>query len=173
MEQHIAVDLIRKAVSGTGSQRWADLGSGSGVFTKAIGSLLRAGSTIYAVDTNKSALGSISPVPGIYVEKIIGDFTDENTIPPSLDGIVLANSIHYVADKNRFLRVLIKKLNKPGRIIIVEYDMDRSNPWVPYPLSFMSLEKIINSLGLTAPEKIGQVPSQLNASDIYSAVIFK
>jgi trans-aconitate methyltransferase len=173
VEQHVAIDLVSKGVSGAGNQRWADLGAGSGAFTNALGSLLQRGSTIYAVDTNKRALNSISPAPNIHVEKIIGDFTDETLIPPLLNGIIMANSIHYVADKHQLFRMLIKKLNKLGRIIIVEYDMERPSPWVPYPLSFSSLENIISSFGWTIPEKIGQVPSQLNRSDIYSAVIIK
>jgi trans-aconitate methyltransferase len=172
MDSQTAVSLIREGVDAKQKQNWADLGAGDGTFTKALASLLSDGSTIYAVDKNPGALSAISVAPGVTLQKITGDFTDATTFPGSLDGALLANAIHYVPDQRGFLGRLRAKLKTGGRLIIIEYDMDTANRWVPYPVSLKSLQKMLDSLG-TVARKIGNVPSRLNSADIYSAVILK
>ena len=48
--------------------------------------------------------------------------------------IVMANSLHFVrdADKAGVLRRLLSHLRPGGRFILVEYDADAGNQWVPY-----------------------------------------
>ncbi len=172
MEQQVAINLIRKGILAAGKERWADLGAGEGSFTFALSSLLRPESLIYAIDNDKKVLEALHVNSGVRIEKIIGDFRDEDIIPQSLDGLVLANSIHYIDNKRTLIEMLLGKLNKQGRIIIIEYDMDNSNRWVPFPLSFLSLVALFGSIGVPKVEKIGEVPSRLNTSNMYAAVIF-
>ena len=61
-------------------------------------------------------------------------------------------------------------LLKPGaRFVIVEYDADRGNPWVPHPISHRAWEWIAMAAGLADTRLIGRVPSRFLGS-IYSAV---
>jgi ubiquinone/menaquinone biosynthesis C-methylase UbiE len=152
-------------------QRWADLGAGQGVFTRALASLLPPRSVIYAIDANKQALDKLSFKSEVSVQKIVGDLTDEQIIPSPLDGILLANAVHYVRNKRELFNMLLRKLDMEGRIIVVEYDLEKANPWVPYPMPFRSLVEHTQSLGLRLPKEIGRVPSRLNTSEIYSALI--
>ncbi len=49
-----AVDLIKPAFARTRhAQTWADLGAGSGMFTRALASMLPKGSVIHAVDKKR------------------------------------------------------------------------------------------------------------------------
>jgi ubiquinone/menaquinone biosynthesis C-methylase UbiE len=139
-----AIELINNHNIDTSStQTWADLGCGSGTFTFALASLLPAGSTIYAIDRSKSSLTKIpSEINNIVIEKKEADFTIDE-IPNELDGILMANSFHYVRNKELFLDKIIAHIKKAGIIIIVEYDTEKSNPWIPYPLSFNSLFKFL------------------------------
>jgi|GEM_PF-6785554 hypothetical protein len=53
MELQNAINLIVKGINERKtSQVWADLGAGSGLFSRALSALLAPGSTIYAVDKN-------------------------------------------------------------------------------------------------------------------------
>jgi methylase of polypeptide subunit release factors len=76
---------------------WADLGCGDGTFTLALASLLAAGSTIHAMDRDASALQNIPPEHhGVRIQTHYGDFTRQPWPFARLDGILMANSLHYV-----------------------------------------------------------------------------
>jgi ubiquinone/menaquinone biosynthesis C-methylase UbiE len=165
-----AIDLIRDPrLMVPGSTTWADLGSGEGLFTRALASLLQEGSKIFAVDKEAEPSKIISPKPEVSIEKIKADFVREAWPFHSLDGLMMANSFHFVDDKQRFIGKMLTHLNPGGRILIIEYDMDRSNHWVPYPISFQQLDQLFAGLGLGRFTKISERASAYNRSSIYSA----
>jgi hypothetical protein len=51
-----------------------------------------------------------------------------------LDGILMANSLHYLRHQSAFIRKSASQLRAHHQFLIVEYDLRRGNPWVPYPL---------------------------------------
>lgn len=51
-----AIKLIEKGITGDELQLWADLGCGSGTFTRALASLLPVGSKVLAVDKERQDL---------------------------------------------------------------------------------------------------------------------
>ena len=106
------------------------------------------------------------------IEKVHGNFI-QTVLPQNLNGILMANSFHYVKDKNTFIKKIEKNLKLEGSFIIVEYDMDNSNPWVPYPLSFNSLKKFFEKFRYTSITKLNEHPSMYRRANIYSALIIK
>ena len=172
MELSIALNLIEGGVDkDLMSQAWADLGAGNGLFAKALASLLNKSSTIYAIDKDS---GSLKQIPDefnqVTIKKMKGDFSNE-TAPGPFDGILMANSLHYVQNQPHLLAQLSKQLNPNGRMILIEYDMDKSNPWVPYPVSYDNLIRLVKSVGFKSVIRLGEVPSLYNRTNIYSALI--
>ena len=165
-----AIKLINsKKIWRKEASHWADLGCGTGLFTKALASILTPGSLITAVDKNSESLKNLK---GIYnavtVDTQQQDFTAITLAP--LDGILMANSLHYVADKNAFIKNLQLNIKKGGSIIIVEYDTDKSNPWVPYPVNYDKLKKLFEENGFTHVEPIGRQLS-IYGAEMYSVLI--
>ena len=150
---------------------WADLGSGTGLFTNALASLLMPGSRIYAVDKEVDVFKTTRHAKEIALEKIKADFTKDILNVHDLDGILMANSLHFVSKKVDLLNTLRKYFNGKGTFLIVEYDTDKSNPWVPYPISFHSLRKLFTSLGFDHIEKVNHLPSRYGHGYIYSALV--
>ncbi|HEY2727658.1 MAG TPA: methyltransferase domain-containing protein [Parafilimonas sp.] len=148
---------------------WADLGCGNGLFTKALSNLLADGSLIYAVDKNKSALNKITLKTGIQLEKLVLDFIHDDLPFKNLSGILMANTFHFVKNKNAFINKAFKCLNDDGYLLIVEYDTDKSNYWVPYAISYKSLEKLFKVFNYTT-QKLNEMPSRFNGV-IYSAIV--
>jgi len=158
---HIA--LIEDGVEGRGG-RWADLGSGEGAFTLALADVLGPEANIVAVDKDSHALRAIA---GRF-ETRVADFTRPLDLK-DLDGVLMANSLHYVRDKEPVLTAVHAMLREGGRLIVVEYGTDRGNAWVPYPFSYQRWETMAARAGFTGTRLLRTVPSRWLGS-MYSAV---
>ena len=66
----------------------------------------------------------------------------------AVDGILMANALHYVRDKAAFIEKLKKYLKTSGELIIVEYDTVRQNRWIPYPITFEKLTETFSTQDL-------------------------
>lgn len=152
MDHNDHLSLIRDGVSGPGA--WADLGSGWGAFALALADLLGPGGVIYSVDKDRGALrdqqrAMRSRFPAVDVQYLTTDFTRPLDLPP-LDGIVMANSLHFQREKDAVLR-LVRGYLKPGaHLVLVEYNTDHGNPWVPYPLSYPTWEALATRAGFAS-----------------------
>jgi SAM-dependent methyltransferase len=167
---HVA--LLRPAVEPGGT--WADIGAGDGAFTLALADLLGPGGRVVAVDRDARALRDNeravrSRFPDVSFETLVADLTGPLELP-TLDGLVAANSLHFVA-RDRQVGVvagLATHLRPDGRFVVVEYDADRGNPWVPHPFSYAAWERLAAAAGLVGTGRIGRVPSRF-LDAIYSA----
>src|SRR5690606_8674477 len=69
-------------------------------------------------------------------------------IPESLDGILLANALHFVRDAGAALARLVRLIRPGGRVVLVEYDQPAAKPWVPYPSPVVDLDALARAAGL-------------------------
>ncbi len=169
-----ATDLIRHDhISSLTKSVWADLGCGSGIFTHGLANLLNDDSLIYAVDKSISAFKKRSFSKSVIMKPVELNFETGTLSFDNLDGILMANSLHFVKDKKSLLEKIKKSLNNNGFFLIVEYDTDISNYWVPYPVSFLSLKQIFNDAGYSGVTKINERPSRFNKANLYAAIITK
>lgn len=159
------VELIRDGVAGAG-MRWADLGAGEGAFTVALAELLGPSARVTAVDRDGRALRRLAGRPGI--ETITSDFTRPLGLS-GLDGVLMANSLHFVRDKKPVLELVRQMLRAGGRLLIVEYGTDRGNPWVPHPFSYGSWERMAAEAGFTDTRLLRTIPSS-HFGSMYSAL---
>ena len=173
MELSTAIMLIRKGVTtSNNAQAWADLGAGTGLFTRALATLLPDGSSIYAIDRDAKALRGIAvPSRDVSIKKIALDFVIDALDIEGLDGILMANALHFVSDKPSFLKKMKQSLKPTAKIIIIEYDRENPNTWVPYPISYEGLGKLARNSGATSVQKIGSTPSKYHGANIYSALL--
>ena len=177
MNPREAEDFLAKAVPRTPGV-WADLGAGKGTFTHALAEILGPGSTIYAVDHNPDAAAKLERVrvQGVRIIPILGDFTRAlelpGAAPGTLDGILLANALHYVAEPARVLQSLVRWLRSGGNVVLIEYDRRRANRWVPHPIEKSRLAELAEHAGLAAPVIGGSMPSRFSG-EIYVARLAK
>jgi ubiquinone/menaquinone biosynthesis C-methylase UbiE len=166
------VDLLREGVPGPGGV-WADLGAGSGAFTLALAAILGPKATIYAVDRDRAALAELerrldARFPETRLIPMRADFTRALEVP-SLDGVVMANSLHFHKEKAPIVQSVRTMLAPGGRLILVEYNVDRGNTWVPHPISYPVWERLVARCGFVDTRQIGAKPSRF-LREIYSAV---
>lgn len=166
------VNLLRDGVPAPGGV-WADFGSGAGAFTLALAELIGPTARIYSVDKDRGALQAQARAmrarfPAVGVTYIAADFTGPLDLPP-LDGAVMANALHFVRDKGAVVPALRRYLKPGGAFILVEYNTDRGNPWVPHPLSFPTWAALAREHGFIATRLLAVRPSRF-LGEIYSAL---
>ena len=164
MQQSDAISLIQKGITSNQPQQWADLGSGNGTFTLALQSILPGVSQITAVDKQAQNLP---------VNFIKADFEKDDLNLSGLDGILMANSFHYVFDKEKLIKKLEGYFLSDPTFLIVEYDTHAANEWVPYPITFKSLALLFTKLGYKSITMLADIPSVYSNAKIYAALIRK
>jgi ubiquinone/menaquinone biosynthesis C-methylase UbiE len=172
---HVALirDGVTEPGAGPGSAgRWLELGAGDGEFTLALADVLGGAGDIVALDLDRWALTELAAriderFPDTTLETVTGDLTAGLPTGP-FDGVLAANSLHYVEDLEPVLAAIHAALRPGGRLVLVEYDADRGNPWVPHPISFARWTRVAPAAGFDAPRLLHRVPSRFLGS-IYGA----
>jgi ubiquinone/menaquinone biosynthesis C-methylase UbiE len=108
MNRRDAIALLRAAAPAAGGT-WADLGAGRGTFTLALAQLLGPSGQVYAVDHDRAALAELQArTPeehAAHIAIVEADFTRPFHLPGihrgALDGLLLANALHFVPDATR------------------------------------------------------------------------
>ena len=80
----------------------------------------------------------------------------------------MANALHFVKDKAPVLALVRSYLKPGGRFVLVEYDADRGNLWVPHPISYTTWLAVAPGAGFSGTRQLGKVPSRFLDS-IYAA----
>lgn len=163
MKESDATDLLRPAVAATPGAHWADLGAGTGTFTRALAALLGPDAHLYAVDADERALRSIRAwvegTPDAPAVRILpGDFTRRMPLPP-LDGIVMANALHFVRDQAAAVALAASYLRPGGRLVVIEYQDRPASRWVPYPVPSARLGELAADAGLSPVRVVATRPS--------------
>jgi SAM-dependent methyltransferase len=160
---------------------WADFGAGSGAFTLALRELVGPGAEIFAVDRDAARLRELQSAFGLRfgstdsLHLLPMDFTRPLELP-ALDGAVMANSLHFFPSarltKLDVLRGVRSHLKPGGALLLVEYDVDSGNMWVPHPLSFDTWRELAPRAGFTSPRLLATHPSGF-LRQFYSAACYR
>ena len=166
MEHRDHVRLLQPGTPARGGV-WADFGSGRGAFTLALAELIGPGGQIHSIDKSRRALQQQENQMRKYFPQVsttyhAADFTHSLKLP-RLDGIVMANALHFIR-YGRAQELVLKQiwtcLRPGGRLILGEYGTDRGNHWVPYPLSFNSWADLAVRCGFENPAFLADYPSR-------------
>jgi SAM-dependent methyltransferase len=161
---HVA--LLRPGVAGLAGA-WADFGSGAGAFALALAELLGPGGVIYAIDRDAGALRTLADrmaaaYPRVTLHTLAADFTRPLPAPlPPLAGLVMANALHFIPDrhKEKVVRQIKAHLQPGGSWLLVEYNVDNGNLWVPHPLSFERWQTLAQRAGFARTRLLATRPS--------------
>ena len=166
MTHHQALQLIEKGIRNTNGI-WADIGAGTGTFTLALREILTSGKVI-AVDKSPHALWRLPLAGEIPIEIVEGDFNQLLELPV-VDGILMANTLHYAVQPIEVLQNILQHLKPGGSFILIEYETATPlPPWIPFPLPFERFKKIALEAGLTEPIEIGKAASSYGHDYMYA-----
>jgi ubiquinone/menaquinone biosynthesis C-methylase UbiE len=166
------VNLLKGGIDAQGGT-WADFGAGRGAFTLALADLIGPDGSIHAVDRDSRSLRENESAmrarfTATTVHYLTADITRPLDLPP-LDGIVLANVLHFQHDQAEVVRLLRGYLKLPGRIIVVEYNSTHTSSAVPHPVTYERWAQLAEDAGFRRTRLLATRPSRW-LGEIYSTV---
>jgi arsenite methyltransferase len=103
----------------------ADIGSGSGLFTRPMARAVAPGGRVYAVDIDKDLLGHVAETAakeGIANITTVLAPDDSPSLPPdSLDVALICDTLHHIARRQIYLVNLKKCLKPTGRLVVIDF----------------------------------------------------
>ncbi len=118
------IDRLMARLNIKRGDRVADIGAGSGLFSRRFSSLVSSEGRVYAVDINKELLRHIDEInekekiPNIQTV-LAGE--DDPVIPGPVDLIFICDTFHYIDKQERYIGKLVDHLDENGRIAIVSF----------------------------------------------------
>jgi ubiquinone/menaquinone biosynthesis C-methylase UbiE len=105
----------------------ADLGSGSGLFTRALARAVMPGGTAYAVDIDPELLkiveASAKRSALKNVQTVLAGANDPK-LPQSVDLVFICDTFHHLPDKAAYARTLFGYVKPGGRVAVIDFTND-------------------------------------------------
>jgi len=109
-------------------QKVADIGSGSGLFTRPIAKAVGVNGTVFAVDVDPELLKhvekSASRLRMSNIKTVLAPY-DDPKIPEKVDLIVIIDTVHHIQNQGAYLKKLRQYMNPGARVAIIDF----SNDW--------------------------------------------
>jgi len=118
------VDRVVGALALKPGMKVADLGSGSGLFTRPIADGVSPGGVAYAVDIDPGLLQIVdrrAQEAGIRNITIVQAAPEDPKLPESVDLIFICDTFHHIESRGAYLRTLRKYLNPGGRVAVIDF----------------------------------------------------
>ena len=124
------------------------------------------------MDVDDSALRRIpSASKGVGITTHRGDFTKQPWPFSDLEGILMANSLHFVEDQAGFIRDCESHMKPRRAFLIVEYDTSATSRWVPYPVSQTGAIALFNRAGYSSIRVLRSRPSIYRRAPLYAVAV--
>ncbi|MFN0086259.1 MAG: class I SAM-dependent methyltransferase [Blastocatellia bacterium] len=123
----LQVDRVVESLKIEPGQRIADLGAGSGVFSRPMSLKTGPKGIIYAIDIDAELLKYLEKtarernLPNI--RTIVGTETDAK-IPERVDLIAIIDTMHHIQNQREYVKGLRKYLKPDGRVAIIDFSRD-------------------------------------------------
>jgi cyclopropane fatty-acyl-phospholipid synthase-like methyltransferase len=152
----LQVDRVVEVLKISPGQKVADLGSGSGLFTRPIARQAGEKGTVYAIDIDPELLKHIEKSAQenkINNIRTVVATEDDPKIPEPVDLIVIIDTLHHIKNRTAYLKNLRRYLQPSGRIAVIDF----SRTWPPgheeMKYSLDDLDGWMKSAGFSRIEK--------------------
>jgi arsenite methyltransferase len=121
----LQIDRVVETLKISPGQKVADLGSGSGLFTRPISRKVGENGTVFAIDIDPELLKHIEKT----AEKPSNIRTvlateDDPKIPERVDLIIIIDTLHHIRNREAYLKNLRNYLQPSGRLAIIDFSKE-------------------------------------------------
>jgi ubiquinone/menaquinone biosynthesis C-methylase UbiE len=122
--QRMQVPRVVESLGLTPGMKVADLGSGSGLFTRPIARAIGPGGVAYAVDISAPLLRIVdrsAKEAGIGNVVTVEAAADDPRLPEAVDLIFVCDTLHHIGGQAGYVKTLRKYLRPGGRIVVIDF----------------------------------------------------
>lgn len=104
--------------------RVADIGAGSGVFTRPMARAVGPGGVVYAVDVDEGLLAIVArraKQDGLENIRTLAGGADDPGLPERVDLALVCDTLHHIENRTAYLTNLGRHLKPAGRVAIIDY----------------------------------------------------
>jgi arsenite methyltransferase len=130
----------------------ADLGSGSGLFTRPLAKAVTPGGVVYAIDVNAALLQIVArsaKEAGIANIQTVLASTDDPKLAEPVDLVFICDTLHHIEGQPAYLKNLRQYLRPGGRVAIIDFSKDWPQGHEKMAYSLESLEGWMKDAGFT------------------------
>jgi arsenite methyltransferase len=113
-----------KALNLKPGQMLADIGAGTGIFSRRLANAVKPGGWVYAVDIDQALLDHIAEAAteeGIgNIQPVLGQF-DDPALPDNVDLAFINDVLHHIEHRDVYLKNLAGYLKPGGRVALIEF----------------------------------------------------
>lgn len=160
-------DEVVAAMKLSPGDRLADIGAGTGYFTRRFAAAVGDEGIVYAVDIEPNMLRHVATQAheaGVRnVVPVLALPASPMLAPGSVDVVFICNTIHHIADRGEYYELLKESLAPGGRLVIVDFRKNAVLEEGPAPemrLAREALEEELVSAGFALQEEHGFLPEQ-------------
>lgn len=160
-------DEVVRALEFPAGARVADIGAGSGYFSRRFAQAVGLEGVVYAVDIEPNMLryiaaraekeGQANVVP------VLATPANPMLPPRSVDVVFICNTIHHIAERARYYEILKRELLPGGRLVIVDFEKKDGIPVGPPPEMRIAREDLIGEVtaaGFRLERQVALLPYQ-------------
>jgi arsenite methyltransferase len=122
--EQMQVDRVVAALGLSPGDTVADLGSGSGLFTRPLASAVGPGGVAYAVDIDERLLKIVEQsAAGAHIANIrtVHAAADDPKLPSPVDLIFICDTFHHLPDKPVYAKTLARYVKPGGRVAVIDF----------------------------------------------------
>jgi ubiquinone/menaquinone biosynthesis C-methylase UbiE len=121
---HLQVDRVVSSLGLAAGNTVADLGSGSGLFTRPLARAVAPGGTVYAVDIDAKLLAIVrQSADAAHLTNITTVLAapDDPKLPAPADLIFICDTFHHLPDKPDYAKTLGRYVKAGGRVAVIDF----------------------------------------------------
>jgi arsenite methyltransferase len=152
------VDRVVTALQLQPGQTVADLGSGSGLFTRALARAVAPDGTAFAVDIDPALLAIVmrsaerSKLTNI---RTVEAAADDPKLPSPVDLIFICDTFHHLPDKPAYARTLARYTKPGGRVAVIDFTNEWPSGHDQMRYTLPDLEGWMTAAGFTRQQTFG------------------
>lgn len=140
----------------------ADIGSGSGLFTRPMAQAVQPGGQVYAVDVDPELLDYVTRTAAeqhlANIKTVLGENDSPRLSNGSVDLVFICDTLHHIANRQTYLANVKNCLKPGGRVVIIDFSTGWPNGHDSMRFGLDDLEKWTSAVGYAKITEFNTIP---------------